>query len=451
MLLYLKYAPQKLDDMLGNDDARLRIRQWILNWLRGKKQRPILISGPVGTGKTSIAYVLQNEYNLELIQMGASDLRNKANIEKVFANALMAESLSGKKKLLLIDDVDALQKSDSGGSSAISQILRNGSGPIILTAVDVWDRKLSGIRNECEMVQFKRISKPSISKVLKKIASAEKIDASEELIASIADGANGDVRSAINDLQSLSTCSRDREKDIFDRVRMVFKAKDYAEAKKATQGDIDYDILKLWIDENIPLEYEDPKELSQAYNYLSRADVFQGRIRGSSWGYLKYTIELMSVGVSLSKTHQSFKFVKYQFPKYLREMSATSAKRAMLKEIGKKIGSKVHTNKRDALQYLPLIRYFSEQNMESVITHYDFTEDEMAFILGTTVELVKKKNEKKKEKAAKEDTEEDAEEEKPELKEEKKDKTKLAPKEIKEKEQKKSKKPKGDTKLHEFF
>ncbi|MBI2080092.1 hypothetical protein HYT84_04970 [Candidatus Micrarchaeota archaeon] len=44
-----KYSPVKLDDLVGNDETRLRVRQWLLNWLNGKKQRPLLIHGPTGS------------------------------------------------------------------------------------------------------------------------------------------------------------------------------------------------------------------------------------------------------------------------------------------------------------------------------------------------------------------------------------------------------------------
>jgi len=453
MLLYLKHSPSKLDDLFGNDEARMQARRWILNWLRGKKQRPILIHGPVGTGKTSVAVALQKEYDLELIQMGTSELRNKENIERVFSNAATADSLSGKKKLLLIDDVDALQRSDSGGSAAISRLLRSSACPIMLTALDIWDKKLSGIRAECEIVAFRKITKPSISKVLARIVAAEGMVVPEETILSIAEGANGDVRSAINDLQSGASGSRDREKDIFERVRAVFKSVSYADAKKATQGDVDYNLLKLWVDENIPAEYEVVDDLARAYNMLSRADIFEGRIRNSHWGYLKYTIDLMSIGVALSKSQLYRKFTKYQFPKYLKEMGATVARRAMMKEIGKKIGAHVHLNRRDALGYMYIVRHFAESEQDLVMGVYGFTEDEIAFILETTVEEVKKKSKNKKTAMKEEGNEKEskeAEKEESDEKEEQKSGTKTE-NAIPPKPKTRNAKPIGDTKLNEFF
>lgn len=421
MLLYLKHAPKKLDDLAGNDESRMQIRRWVLDWLRSKKHRPLLIHGPVGTGKTTVAYALKNEYELELIQMSASDLRDKENIERVFSNAITAGSLSGKQKILLIDDVDAFQKADSGGIAAIAKLLRTNSCPIILTAVDIWDKKLAGIRNECELAPFKRVTKTSVAKVLARINESESLDASEELISRIAESSNGDVRSAINDLQSRLLGGRDREKDIFENVRAIFKATTYMEAKKVTYGGIDYGLLKLWIDENIPAEYETELDIARAYYYLSRADLFEGRIRNSYWGYLKYSFDLISAGVALAKEKPYRKFTKYQFPKYLKEMGATVARRAMLKEIGKKIGAKVHANRKDALTYLHLIRHWSETDQDRIVDLYGFEEEELAFILETTVESIKKtgKAKAKKKMDIDEDEEDGKEDKKSESKESK--------------------------------
>lgn len=396
MLLFMKYSPKKLDDLAGNEEARTRIRQWILNWMRGKKQRPLLIHGPTGIGKTSVAYALMKEYDLELLEMNASDLRNKEHIERVLNNALSAGSLSGKGKIILIDDVDALQRADAGGAYAVVKILKANAHPIIVTASDIWEKKLAGIRAECEQIPLRRVSKPTIAKVLRRIADSENMDVSEDsIIERIADGANGDVRSAINDLHAMTLGMRDREKDIYDRVRTVFKATNYLDAKKASQGDVEYNFLKLWIDENIPAEYEG-EDVAKAYNMLSRADVFEGRIpRRNNWTFLKYLIDLMTVGVALSKKQPYRKFTKYQFPRYLKEMSASSARRAMLKEIGKKIGELAHCNKKDALEYLHLLRHWSEKDHEAVMEKYRLTEEEIAFILEVTVEEIKKKNGKK--------------------------------------------------------
>lgn len=389
MLYTDKYAPKKIDDLIGNDDIRSRVRQWILNWLAGKRQRPLLLSGPPGIGKTAMAYAAAKEYELDLIEMNASELRNKKRIEKVLHGAMVAGSLFGRGKLVLIDDVDALQgRKDFGGAGAIVKVLKECACPIMLTATDAWDKKVSSIRSECEMLAMKKVSKPSIRKFLGRIAKEEEAD--ESLVEQIAENSSGDVRSALNDLQAMNPGMRDRQKDIFNRIRTIFKARDFKEVKEATYGDIDYEMIKLWIDENIPNEYERIDDLAGAYNWLSRADIFEGRIRRSYWKYLKYAIDLSTVGVSLAKKEPYRKFTKYSFPHYLREMSRTIARRAMLKKIGLKIGARVHANRKESLGYLPLIQELSRKDTEGIAHYFDLEEDELAFIMEISPRKLKK-------------------------------------------------------------
>ena len=111
MLLTQKYVPKKLSDIIGNEECIEKIKLWMLNWLRKERKKPLLIYGPPGIGKTSIGYVLRSEFDLELIEMNASDLRNKANIEKIMNATTLAGSLSGKKRILLIDDIAPSQSS----------------------------------------------------------------------------------------------------------------------------------------------------------------------------------------------------------------------------------------------------------------------------------------------------------------------------------------------------
>lgn len=416
MLFVQKYAPKKIDELAGNEEARTKLKQWMLNWLRGIKQKPILLYGPPGIGKTTAAYAIRDEFNLELIEMNSSDFRNAERIEQVLSAASNSLSLSGKNKLLLIDDVDVLTREDRGGVAAIARLLENAQVPILLTASDFWDRKIAPLRLLCHAVELRRISKSTIAKVLRKIADEEKIAIDNAEIAAIAENSNGDLRSAINDLQVGASGMRDREKDMFERMRIIFKAMSYSEAREASWGDIDHDLLKLWVDENIPLEYETKQDISTAYNWLSRADMFDGRIVNRQyWGFLRYSNDLLTAGIALSKAQKYYKFVRYSFPSYLRVMSALSARRAMLKEIGKKIGSYTHVGWKDALSYLHIIKHILNHNPEAR-DFYQFDDEEVAFILEIPVGQIeehfsriksgriKSEREKEEQKPAKEKT-----------------------------------------------
>ncbi len=381
MLLTTKYTPKSIDEMIGNDEKRDYIKKWMLNWIGGKRRKPILVYGPPGVGKTATAYALVNQYDLEIVEMNASELRNRARVEHIAKSATLAGTLSGRMKLMLMDDVDIFaERKDSGGTGAVASLLKEANCPVVLTATNPWDRKITTIRSECELVEMKKVNKFAIKKLLERIAKKERIDADEKELSEIAENASGDVRSAINDLQARKVSQRDRERDIFNKMRTMFKTTSYKEARGIAAGDVDFDILKLWIDENIPNEYENLSDISNAYYWLSKGDVFEGRIRNSTWVLLKYSIDLTTAGVAMAKEKPYRKFTKYSFPPYLKEMSRTMQRRAALKKIGIKIGRKTHTNYRDAAELIRIIREQLKKNGEEIRRYYGFDESEIEFI-----------------------------------------------------------------------
>lgn len=389
MLFTTKYAPKKLEDILGNSEKVEQIKQWMLQWLNSKACKPLIIYGPPGTGKTSIPYLLKEQFDLDLVEMNASELRNKQRVERVVGAASLAGSLFGRMKIILFDDADVLAgRKDSGGATAIKNFLADAPCPIIVTATDIWDKSFTPIRSECELIEFKRINKLTIRKRLAEVAKIEALGLSDDQIDAIAERAEGDMRAALNDLQSLGPTARVHDKDIFQLIRGIFKATKYSEVRELISGEIDYELIKLWLDENIPAEYENPLEVALAYDYLSKADVFDGRIKKQNWQFLKYSIDLAISGVALAKTSAYRKFTKYNFPSYLKSMSRSIERRAMLKAIGLKIGKVVHANKRDALEYLPLIKSLGKVHAVELAALYGFSEEELAFLLETSVNSV---------------------------------------------------------------
>ena len=71
-----KYAPKKLGDVLGNAKAKAQIEVWANKWSKGVPQKPLLLMGPPGIGKTTIAHLVGKEYFSETIEVNASDKRS---------------------------------------------------------------------------------------------------------------------------------------------------------------------------------------------------------------------------------------------------------------------------------------------------------------------------------------------------------------------------------------
>ena len=69
------------------------------------------------------------------------------------------KNLRNKGKIILVDDIDGLSGTkDRGGVQALVRILKESSWPIVLTAIDPWNPKLSTLRNKSEMIEFNNLN-----------------------------------------------------------------------------------------------------------------------------------------------------------------------------------------------------------------------------------------------------------------------------------------------------
>jgi len=382
-MLTEKYKPKKVKDVIGNPKAVEAIKVWAKQWKTGKKQKPLLLHGPPGVGKTSVVYALAHDMNWTVVELNSANKRSKEKIEDIIGESSTV-SLWGGYRLILIDDVDQMSgREDRGAMNAVSTIIKEANNPVILTALDYWNQKISSLRKIVEPVEFRKVNSRSIAKYLKTIAKNENIELSESRLEKILENINGDLRAALNDLEGMSSGHRDTEINVFEVMRTIFKKTDYQKIRQTVlNATIDYDLLTLWILENIPNEYEKNNDIARAYNYLSRSDIFRKRIiRQQYWGYLRYVTDLMSCGVAVSKKEPYHKFVRYRFPTYLSKMSRTRSARSNIKSISQKIGKLTHDSTKDVRKYLWLFnKMIKHGGLKEMIQTYDFEKKEIEFL-----------------------------------------------------------------------
>ncbi|MHA1608129.1 MAG: replication factor C large subunit [Candidatus Freyarchaeota archaeon] len=375
-----KYAPRRSEDVVENKKAVRRLVEFVKEWRPDQKPRALLLWGPAGVGKTASVYAVAHELGYDLIEVNASDKRNVEALQKTVGSAASLSSiLGGEKRIILVDEVDGISGSeDRGGISELVKILKNTTYPTILTANDPWDPRLAALREYCELVRYNKVKSNVMVSVLAGICKKEEVEAEPQVLKRIAENARGDLRAAINDLQAVAEGKRkitiedleilslrDQERSVFDVLGAIFHGKTAkAIISAVSAADVDYSLLMQWICENTWQHMQHPAELANAYDMLSRADVFLGRIRNRQhWGLLTYVFTLMSAGVSLSREFSKGKFVKYQFPSWVKSMSVAKANREALASIAGKIGEKCHVSTKEALaSYLPYLKFIFECN-----------------------------------------------------------------------------------------
>lgn len=357
-----KYRPRTLKNVAGNPKAVQNLLEWVSQWREGTPaKKAVLLYGAPGTGKTSAALALARDLDYDFIELNASDARTRGIIDRIVGSAATTGTLApGRGKIIILDEVDGIHgKSDYGGLSALKRWVKASHQPLVLIANDPYSLP-KDFRALCEMVDFRKINSRTVIRILKELCTKEGIKTNEKVLKIIATNSGGDLRSAINDLQSLTEGKkklsirdlevlkmRDSKIKIFDTMRMIFKTMSIDRAREAVfDSEEDHDTIMKWIVENLPIEYTEPDDLKAAYDSLSKADVFLGRIkRRQDWSLLKYASDLMSAGVALSKKDTYKKFSRYQYPKTFITMAQTKKKRAVVGAVAEKMAKKCHGSK----------------------------------------------------------------------------------------------------------
>ncbi|VVB84082.1 Replication factor C large subunit [uncultured archaeon] len=370
MTLTEKYRPKNLGEIKGQDEAVVKIKYFIKNF--GKGKRAIILYGPPGTGKTSIACAAAKENDLEIFELNASDFRNKEKLSTILKPAVEQKSLEKKNKLILVDEVDGISELDYGGLPELIRIIDLTPYPMIITANDIWDKKFNLLRKKCELLQLKEISYNIIKTIISEISAIEGLSIDSDFITELSIKAKGDLRAAINDLQTLSRLKdyfsiildeRNKETDIFNSLRKVFKEKPTNEIMGIFDSvNMSIDDIMLWFEENIPAEYKG-EELARAYDLLSKADIFKGRIyKQQYWRFLVYENIFLSYGIASAKKNSKTGFTSYKKPSRILQIWMNNQKTIQKKSICEKYSQYVHVSQKRAMNEFPIIKQIIKSN-----------------------------------------------------------------------------------------
>jgi len=370
-----KYKVKKLSDIKGQDLAIQEIK----NFLRVfPKKRAIILNGPVGIGKTSLAIAIANELNLELFELNASDLRNRKKLEEILRPSIEQRSLFKKGKIILMDEADGITANDRGGLPELIALIEKTSYPIIITSNDIWNRKYSLLRKKSLLINLKELKQEIIINIINEILKKENKKINTKTIEIISKKSRGDVRAALNDLQTLlylgeeefisDIYEREKEEDIFNVMKKLFQEPTKKETISIYNSlKMELDEILLWIEENIPREYQN-ESLYNAYNYLSKADLFKGRVyRQQYWRFLLYQNFFLSAGISSSSKIKTKKFVKYQRPTRILKIWLSNRKNAKKKSIATKYAKITHISKKQALKDFFLISLIIDEKTKNKI------------------------------------------------------------------------------------
>src|SRR5439155_10152043 len=400
-------------DVVGNPTAVAELEKWAISWEKGRpNKRAVTLAGPPGTGKTSAALALARDMGWIVVEMNASDKRNADAVRSVALRGAITQTFSdtgeflttatGGRKLVILDEADNLfGREDSGGIAAIVDTIRKAGQPIVLIANDLYalSRRSSSLKSLARTIKFKSIHPSSAKTVLRALAKAEGLQVPDEVIEYIGDHSDGDLRAAVNDLELVARGessilvsatdaigARDRESSVYAALEEIFRSGDARRARESVRNlDESPEVLILWIDENLPLDYRRPDDLERGFRALGRADEYLARTRRrQQYGLWAYASDMMTMGVSSARQGR-YAGGQFMFPQWLLKQSRSRGRRLVRNALASKLGRHLHMSRRSVLtDVLPAFRalYSGDGDFKFAMTlELDLDEKEVAFML----------------------------------------------------------------------
>jgi DNA polymerase III delta prime subunit len=221
-----KYRPKKLEDYVGNDHLKQKIRDYI----ESGDVPHLLLYGKAGTGKTTLAKLIVNSINCDFMILNASDENNVDTVRnkvKSFASTIGFKDI----KIVILDEFDYM-------TPQAQAILRNLMETFskhcrfILTCNYV-EKIIDPIQSRCQTFQIIPPTKKDVAVQISKILTEERIQFELKELVPIVDSSYPDIRKIINTCQLNSSkgilkidSSSISDADVRVKIIDILKSKD---------------------------------------------------------------------------------------------------------------------------------------------------------------------------------------------------------------------------------
>ncbi|KAJ2080222.1 DNA replication factor C complex subunit Rfc1 [Coemansia sp. RSA 988] len=407
-----KYKPTKLNELCGQKENAKRILEWLSWWASGTvpEKRAVLISGPPGIGKTTTAHLVAKLAGFDVLELNASETRNKSSLKDILGSAvgnrsvlefdrakirrlendmqnetdkdvLQSVTTSGLKRLVVVmDEVDGMSGGDRGGSTELIQLIKKTRVPIICICNDRQSQKVRSLANYCEDLRFRRPTEAQMRARLNTIAFRENLKIEQNAIGQLVKTTHNDIRQIINLMSSYALRNSSmtyldskafgalNKKEVavgpFDVIQTYLSCGDNMAMSFADKLDLyysDYGIVPLFVQENYidtrpngaANDLEALEHLSRAADMIAEGDVVEGKLRGSQqWGLMPLHATLSCVAPAFHARGR--RNTMYRFPLWLGRNSKGTRMARQLREVQSHMRLRMALDKTEVRQsYIP--------------------------------------------------------------------------------------------------
>lgn len=249
--LAVRMRPKILDDFIGQEHI-LGKDKLLRRLIESDKISSVILYGPSGCGKTTLALIIKDRTNSYFERINAAS-NNVADIRRVIDTAKKREEITGKRTILLIDEIHRFNKAQQ---DVLMPDVEAGN-PILIgtTTHNPFFYVNAALLSRSQVFEFKKLSDDDVIKIIKNTLSDRKnglggvrVNIDDDAIKHLAKIAEGDARRALLALEvGALTTPAGGDKSI----RFTLKVAEESIQKKAVVYDKDedghYDTISAFI------------------------------------------------------------------------------------------------------------------------------------------------------------------------------------------------------------
>ena len=445
-----RYRPKSESHLEGNESQRRKIRDWLNQWQDGMpKKKALLLVGPPGVGKTTVARAVAQDMGWSVIELNASDARNAAAIRKAATQGATHRSLfhnpddKQQRTLILLDEVDHLSgglkkvnqdklnkalmgdevggnpvtfSGDSGGKAELLRLLNETKQPVILACNEVmglwgkgssWRSTRDRFQKHMITLNFERANDEALRRIARRVLKSEDIEFEAQAVEKLVERNPGDLRALVRDLQVISATldglltnelvesfiesgERDISIEVFPGLDKLYRCSTASEAVLAGRT-IDKSPSELlnWIHWNNPSLISDKNILRRGNQALSMSSkMLSAQYDNTAHRSWYWSGQLSGLAASVVNKNTFAERIYPSYPNFLRR-NFTNVRPSIIEQLAKGPGISKSTVRDEMLPILTSLlspnSVVGDPNDYAISMSYNLSGEEHATLAGLTL------------------------------------------------------------------